>query len=619
MRQQKEIKFTKLYIEGFFSIIEPLEYRLDQLGLNLLQGDNGSGKTTILSGLPWSLFGIDLKGRRNPEPYDAIKTPDYKGTRVHSYFEVNGDKYEVIRLNKYKGKIDGVKGGSRVILKINNLTCEEYRDKSDYNKAIIDILGMDYTIMVNSVIFGQGLKTLVQEKGAKRKQVFDELFRVDYINRAKDIALEKRRSIETDLRELEHKEASLISERELAKAKRINIKQKVSAYEDNKANLSEKISTATNSIQKVKGHKSRIKGIEAELKKTKKTHEKLQSIKAELSDVEKEELRMSFSMNDIIHRPDELLQEIKEVMSDKLDKTCPKCGKPANEDEISKLKKGRKKKIKELKEQKKIAQIHKKNKEKAYQELKSKIGSLKSQLSKIELKTVDREKLIKEHSRLESELSGVKGLGAKIEKWQNELSKLKKPSMKSLKKLNSTIKRCDKALDNLGLSHLRAELERYKWVIDTPLSNSGLKAYIFNERLDAVNERLEFYTQYIGLRPRFEVNLDSARKDIDIKLERFGQEIKHEDLSGGQAQLVDVIALFAIHDVFSQSVNCNIIITDEIFKFLDIKNIQVVSELLKLKSKDKANHVITHNPDLRMRNAFITNVVYDGERTAIAA
>jgi len=127
--------------------------------------------------------------------------------------------------------------------------------------------------------------------------------------------------------------------------------------------------------------------------------------------------------------------------------------------------------------------------------------------------------------------------------------------------------------------------------------------------LEGVNERLSAYAPYIGLKPQFVVNIDSARKDIDIKLIRFGQEVDYKDLSGGQAQLVDVICLMAIHDIFSKTVDCNVLITDEIFKYLDITNIQVVSELLKIKSKNKANHVITHNKDLRTRNAIITEVL----------
>lgn len=615
---QRKIKFIGLEIEGFFSIIKPINYQLDRTGLNLLQGPNGSGKTTTLSALPWGLFGIDLKGRRNPEPWEAIKPKKFKGTKVSITFEVNNDSFEVIRMHKYKDKVDGVKGGSRVILKINSKTCEGYRDKGDYNKAIIDILGMDYTVMVNSIIFGQNLKTLVEEKGAKRKQVFDELFRVDYINKAKDLALKQRTELESEIKELEHKRAKMVAEKELAKSKRANIKTKIKNYEDRKSELSDKIKEAEQKLKNTRGYEKEISQLDKKLSKDDRNQKKLKKLKKELDKLERQELTLSLKLPDIKYRPDELASEIRELMGRKIVNDCSKCGQPIPKKEVEKQKKDKKYEIKALKAEKKAATIHKKEKVKEYNSLLASIDVKRAEIKELKKTNKGRESLIRRKANLESELSAVKELSPKIKSWNKKLKELKKPSVKKLDKLRKTINKCEKALKSINIAELQGELSVYDWAIKTPLSNSGIKAYIFNERLEAVNDRLEHYSPYIGLQPRFEVNINSARKDIDIKLMRFGQEVKYQDLSGGQAQLVDVIALLSIHDVFSESVDCNILITDEIFKYLDTENIEIVSELLKVKSKDKANHVITHHSNLRIRNAFITNFILKDGRTGLA-
>jgi DNA repair exonuclease SbcCD ATPase subunit len=70
--------------------------------------------------------------------------------------------------------------------------------------------------------------------------------------------------------------------------------------------------------------------------------------------------------------------------------------------------------------------------------------------------------------------------------------------------------------------------------------------------------------------------------------------IPYEDLSGGQSQLIHVAIAFAISDVVDGENGCNLLILDEIFEHLSSENVDLISELIMMKSQNKSVHLITH-------------------------
>lgn len=47
---------------------------------------------------------------------------------------------------------------------------------------------MSYSLFMNSVLFGQGMKRLIQESSSDKKELFEEIFELEYISKARDIA-----------------------------------------------------------------------------------------------------------------------------------------------------------------------------------------------------------------------------------------------------------------------------------------------------------------------------------------------------------------------------------------------------------------------------------------------
>ena len=54
------------------------------------------------------------------------------------------------------------------------------------------------------------------------------------------------------------------------------------------------------------------------------------------------------------------------------------------------------------------------------------------------------------------------------------------------------------------------ELENYNWLINDPLGNNGIKAYLFDSSLDMLNRTLDKYSQVLGFRIEFNIDLGTA-------------------------------------------------------------------------------------------------------------
>lgn len=93
----KIVKFLKAGLENFCNHIEPFEIKFEDGKLILITGPNGAGKTSILQSIPYTLYGVCEKGRGE----DVIN--EKEGKNCHSWveFEVDNDTYRVDRYVKF--------------------------------------------------------------------------------------------------------------------------------------------------------------------------------------------------------------------------------------------------------------------------------------------------------------------------------------------------------------------------------------------------------------------------------------------------------------------------------------------------------------------------------------
>lgn len=557
------LTFTTMNVVGFCSI-ENLHIPLNPSCTILIKAPNGKGKSTILSALVWAIYGKNLKGVSEVTTWEKVRPKDYQGVMVEVFFQKGEHIYKIIRCQKCNIVLeDGAKGKDRLILMKDNEVVN-VKGKNKLQDAINAELGLSYTLFMNSIMFGQGIKRLIQESNSDKKKIFEEVFDLEFLNIAKGIAMQDKNNLLAQANEVEHQSALLKKELEANKE----------AYFDLR--------------DREKGFKEKIKSERRELKKdredlTKQLIKKQQQLKDEVEQSLRIKIKKHTDYVDVLKSKIKYNRIVSGV-------SLP--------DFVKKLKiqldKGHYKRAKES-----VDIIYKAiiNSDKLQEEYEDALGRLD------ELRTTNEK-----YKRLQKECddiaSDIADIDEELEKLKQEKLKVMSPKYKEkLKEIRKTLRKVDEDYHNKEL-----ELENYNWLINDPLGNNGIKAYLFDSSLDMLNRTLDKYSQVLGFRIEFNIDLGTARKEFFTLIERDGQIIDYDELSGGEKQLVNVAMAFAMNESLTMSKGINLAFLDEVFESLSSDNVEVVTSLIRHTFADKTLFLITHLDSLPLSNTKILQV-----------
>ena len=551
------LKFLKLQIEGFCSIPE-LSLQLDQHKIIWIRAANGYGKSTIFNALVWVLYGKTLKGRTDVQTWKNVRPKDYKGTKVDLFFQKDNQVYNVTRCQNYENKLeDDVKGKDRLIFGGESLDLK-LKSKTETQQAIIKTLGMSYSLFVNSIMFGQGIQRLIQETNVDKKKLFEEIFDLNYLNVARDIAINDNNEAIDQYYSLEFEYTRISNSLDSAKSTYRNLKdqerdftQKKEERRKNLMGIRTKIKKRLENIEIGESHQEKIRQIKDKLYQIKKEKEEANKI----SKVSLEEF-----INDIY----EMLQAKKYEKASKS--------------------------LLVIKEAfSRISQM-----DKQYDKYFTKLSKYEDLERDYLTKSREKSSIEKDIERINSQLKDLEASQLKIlsPRYKEQIKVLKE----KLKKVEQEMK------------PLKDKLDNYKWLINDPLGNNGIKAYLFDSSLELLNNTLDNYSNTLGFRISFEINLDSSRKEFVTLIEREGNIIEYEELSGGEKQLVDISMAFAMNEALTASKGINVAFLDELFESLSPDNIEKVIELTKQVYQDKTLFIISHHDNLPFNNVKIMEI-----------
>lgn len=567
------ITFLRIHIKGFCSYEGECTVDLNQKQTVLIKAPNGSGKSTLFSAIVWALYGKTPKEVSEVNTWKRYQSKDYQGTMVELFFQKDDKVFKVTRCQNYSGVLDdGAKGKDRLLVQ-EDADVVNIKGKVKLQNYLEQELGMSFRLFVNSIMFGQGLTKLINETNSDKKKIFEEVFNLSFLNMAKNIASKKKSEQQAVVRELQSKIDSQGREASSLKEAYLDLKDRESSFKK----------TLRKERRELKSDRADLTQQLIEVKR-KYSEEKVQLVDVKIKRVEKhlEEVKDKLvDARNISNTP--LLEVITEV--------------------IQLLEKG--KVVKALKRMKEI--------KKAFIDI-DKLSDEKDSLNDDLRSLEDRKRIISKALRKCDELSDdIAEIDEKISKLKEEKIKILSPKYKvKYKKVQEEISK----LEN-RLTKENQELEDLQWILNDPLSNKGIKAFLFDSSLDLLNNTLERYSKLLGFRISFEVDLDSVKKDFVTLIERDDHVIDYRELSGGEKQLCDVAMAFAMNESLTASKGINITFLDEIFESLDSENIDLVLTLINSLYEDKALFLITHQDSLPLSNVKTLQVVKAQGRSSV--
>jgi exonuclease SbcC len=206
-------------------------------GLNTvaISGNNGAGKTSIVDAITWALW----ENAMSMTDVDSIVHKNKEDVEVQLDFEFNNDRYRVIRKRKAK---NGKSSGS-VVLNFMRLSYDNYgnekqsslngQTKTQTEKAISDLLHLDYKTFISSAFIQQGHSDEFNSKSnSEKKEILSKILSLEKYDEYQRIAKEKKNTAEQNVAALDSQIKNLQNSISLLSGIDEKIQENNNAYSD---------------------------------------------------------------------------------------------------------------------------------------------------------------------------------------------------------------------------------------------------------------------------------------------------------------------------------------------------------------------------------------------------
>lgn len=172
------VMILKKIILDNFRTHEHLEFEPAQSGMTAISGNNGAGKSTIVNGFAWSLFGSKFQGLKNKQYIRYGVDPKEQRVGVTSFIQVGNNEYKIDRT------ITGASTTAcRVYIKANN----EYQEvagpaTSHSEKYIKELLGFTDKEFYSSFFIQQKqVDSIIYASAKDRGLIIERMLGIDTI------------------------------------------------------------------------------------------------------------------------------------------------------------------------------------------------------------------------------------------------------------------------------------------------------------------------------------------------------------------------------------------------------------------------------------------------------
>ena len=549
------ITFQKIRWKNFLSTGDHFsEIDFIKNGTNLIVGTNGTGKSTVLDALTFSLFN---KPFRKINKSQLINATNEKDCLVEVEFNINGKQYLVrrsIKPNLFEIEVDGQKMHKQADDRAMQKILEE------------NILKVNYKSFTQIVILGSSaFVPFMQLSGSNRREVIEDLLDIRIFSAMNSIIKDKIRKQKEEIQVLD--------------LKKDNVKDKLEMQEKFIEELDNR------GKQRIKGKRDKIESLMSESETYSATNEKLQDDVFEITKEQEKVTGSSKKLRSLNNLKGKLSNKVATITKEHKfftdNVTCPTCTQPIEESfRLNRIN---------------DAQTKAKELQSGYLELEK---AIKNEEEREHLFT----KLSKEITKLNNDISQnntrISGHNRQIRDLESEIQKL----TDQLANRNSEHEKLAEFNNNLQsifkeLADKKTEIMYHDFAYSL-LKDDGVKTKIIKKYLPFINQQVNRYLQKMDFYINFRLN-EEFSETIESPIH---ENFSYSSFSEGEKMRIDLALLFTWREVarVKNSVNTNLLIMDEVFdSSLDGMGTDEFLKIIRYVIKDANVFVISHKPDLQ--------------------
>lgn len=625
-----DLRFKEIDIQNFRSI-EEAHVEFNNQGTVIVKGineyednatSNGSGKSSIFEALIYSLFEETSSGEK-----DVANRIINNGFNIQLKFEIDDIKYTIIRRAGKNGKAE-------VYLYKNEIDISA-RNKSDTNKLILELLGINKNIFLDSVFLSQNVSTnLASLSPTQRKERLEILTNTDVsVNKFKNKLKQQEDTYESicsqlqmDLNRMEGTKITLqkqqyeiqqaindineqIKQRDML-GNLDDITQQIESLEQELDNCKTQIYDLDNVV--ITELDTRISNKRLEGEENRNTKSLLENnFNDKRIEYNNKQAEINQLQNTIQYVKDDILkieQQIKDIKdSDK----CPTCGRQyenSNEEHIQQIVEGYVKNIEEHNKQIQEYSNQIEQQQVILQQLIQEGSDLRTQLNNIDI-------LVQQNNNEVIEIENIKQ-----EKIQQK-SNLQQQQQNIEQNINMLRNKKEQILnfkvgDPTEFELMLQNIEKDMLNIEQELKSKQQELNVNMDYIGSIKHSLQLITKefrtyllqnsitYLNnLLKKYSVELFSNETDIihitqeDTKLNIQLGKATYESLSGGEKTRVNIALLLAQKSLANAigNISCNIIILDEVLGYCDAQAEEKVINLITMELESlESIYMISH-------------------------
>jgi DNA repair exonuclease SbcCD ATPase subunit len=582
------IKIKNLTVRNFMSVgnqTQAIDFDKGQLTLVLgenldLGGDdsgarNGTGKTTIINGLSYGIYGQALTNIKRDNLINKINS---KGMLCTVTFEKDGVEYHIERGRKPNLLKFSINGQEQDLEDLD----ESQGDSRETQKSIEEMIGMSHEMFKHLVALNTYTEPFLALKPNDQRSIIEQLLGITLLS-------EKAENLKEQLRLTKDAISTENTRIDTVKASNERIQQSIDSLERKQKLWEEQKETSVENLRKSIDRLSTI-DIDVEIAAQKSLVEWTANKK------ERDNLvSLIAKQTATLEKEQKLLDKLETELTALADHKCHSCGQDLHDSKHEDMVTAKTKQV----EESRTSLTEHQSELTAFNEALALVGELGA-CPQVHYDSLEQALNHK---------NTVSGLERDVEAKQAEIN----PYLEQIEELKNT------AVQEISWDHANelVRVKEHQEFLYKLLTNkdSFVRKRIIDQNLAFLNQRLTYYLDKIGL-----PHIVEFQNDLSVIITQLGQDLDFDNLSRGERNRLILSMSWAFRDVWENLYHSiNLLFIDELVDSgMDSSGVESSIAVLKrmTRERDKNVFLISHRDDLTSRVNHVLKVIKENGFTS---